>query len=100
MSSGATLGDEQLVVELASNDGYLLQFFQQNGVQVLGIDPAAGPVKAAQEKGIPTLNTFFTKQLADELVAEGKRADVVVGNNVMAHVPDLNGFVSGIAARC
>ncbi|MEO0478565.1 MAG: class I SAM-dependent methyltransferase [Planctomycetota bacterium] len=92
------LGAENLVVELASNDGYLLQYFQQNGVEVLGIDPAPGPAKAAQEKGVPTLNTFFTKDLADQLVAEGKRADVVVGNNVMAHVPDLNGFVAGIAA--
>jgi SAM-dependent methyltransferase len=90
------LGAESLAVELASNDGYLLQYFVEQGVPVLGIDPAEGPAKAAEQKGIPTRNTFFTKALAEELVAEGYRADVVLGNNVLAHVPDLNGFVEGI----
>jgi SAM-dependent methyltransferase len=92
------LDSDSLVVELASNDGYLLQYFVEHGIPVLGIDPAEGPANAAKEKGVPTLNTFFTKTLADRLVAEGKRADVIVGNNVLAHVPDLNGFVAGIAA--
>jgi SAM-dependent methyltransferase len=91
------LGKDSLAIELASNDGYLLQYFQQAGVPVLGIDPAAGPVKAAREKGIETRHAFFTEALADELVAQGKRADVIVGNNVLAHVPDLAGFVGGIA---
>ncbi|MCC6783088.1 MAG: class I SAM-dependent methyltransferase [Planctomycetes bacterium] len=92
------LGPSSFVLELASNDGYLLQYFQARGVPVLGIDPAEGPVKAALARGIPTRQAFFTRALAEQLVAEGRRADVIVGNNVMAHVPDLNGFVAGIAA--
>lgn len=91
------LGPESLVFELASNDGYLLQYYQKNGVPVQGIDPAQGPAEAAIAKGVPTLNTFFTLDLARELAASGRRADVIHGNNVLAHVPDLNGFVAGIA---
>ncbi len=91
------LDQDSLVVELASNDGYLLQYFVERGIPVQGIDPAAGPARAAIDKGVPTLNEFFTEALADRLVAAGKRADVVIGNNVLAHVPDLNGFVAGIA---
>ncbi|MEM7203449.1 MAG: class I SAM-dependent methyltransferase [Planctomycetota bacterium] len=91
------LGPESLVVELASNDGYLLQYFVKHGVPVLGIDPSPGPAAAAAEKGIPTMETFFTRELAEQLVANGKQADVIVANNVMAHVPDVNGFVGGIA---
>jgi SAM-dependent methyltransferase len=90
------LGEDSLVVELASNDGYLLRHFAKQGVPVLGIDPAEGPARAAREAGIPTLCAFFDGDLAACLVAEGKRADVVLGNNVLAHVPDLNGFVAGI----
>jgi SAM-dependent methyltransferase len=90
------LNANSLVVELASNDGYLLQYFAREGVPVLGVDPADGPAKAAVDKGIPTLNTFFTKDLAERLASEGKSADVVIANNVLAHVPDLNGFVQGI----
>lgn len=86
-----------LVVELASNDGYLLQHFAARGVPVLGIDPSEGPVRAAIAKGIPTRNEFFTRDLAEQLYAEGVRADVVIGNNVLAHVADLNGFVAGVA---
>ena len=90
--------DEQaLVVELASNDGYLLQWFQKEGIPVLGIDPAPGPVASAREKGIDTICDFFTPELARQLVREGKRADVIVGNNVLAHVPDQNLFVAAIA---
>jgi SAM-dependent methyltransferase len=74
-----------------------LQYFAEKGIPVLGIDPADGPAKAAVAKGIPTMCTFFTTDLADQLVREGKTADVMVANNVLAHVPDLNGFVAGIA---
>jgi len=85
-----------LVIELASNDGYLLKNYLEHGVPVLGIDPAPGPAQAAEQIGVPTLNAFFTLELAKKLRAEGKRADVVHGNNVLAHVADTNGFVSGI----
>ncbi len=90
------LGPEHLVVEAASNDGYMLRNFVEAGIPVLGIDPAAGPSQAALDTGIPTLQTFFTRTLAQDLRAEGRRADVFLANNVLAHVPDLNGFVQGI----
>ncbi|NJK36407.1 MAG: class I SAM-dependent methyltransferase [Oscillatoriales cyanobacterium RM1_1_9] len=90
------LGRDSLVIEAASNDGYLLKNFVAAGIPVLGIDPAAGPVKTAQEAGIPTLHTFFTQDLAKKLQSEGQQADVFLANNVLAHVPDLNGFVAGI----
>ncbi|MFP3883425.1 MAG: methyltransferase domain-containing protein [Actinomycetota bacterium] len=83
-------------MELASNDGYLLQWFAKEGIPVLGIDPAPGPAAAAEEKGIPTLCEFFTVALAEELVMKGRSADVIVGNNVLAHVPDQNAFVEAI----
>ena len=92
------LSKDSLVVELASNDGYLLQYYQAQGVPVLGIDPAPGPVAAARKKGIDTLEAFFGIELAKKLAAEGRRADVIHANNVLAHVADTNGFVSGIAA--
>lgn len=91
-----TLNSNSLVIEAASNDGYMLKTFADAGIPVLGIDPAEGPVKTAIEKGIPTLNTFFTKALAMKLKDENKCADVFLANNVLAHVPDLNGFVAGI----
>ena len=91
------LGADSLVVEAASNDGYMLKHFVAAGVPVLGIDPADGPAKKAQESGVTTLNTFFTKELADKLYEEGKRADVFLANNVLAHVADLNGFIAGVA---
>jgi len=84
------------VVELASNDGYLLQYYVERGIPVLGIDPADGPAKAAEKNGVPTMCTFFSRDLAVRLAAEGKQADVIHGNNVLAHVADLNGFVEGI----
>ena len=91
------LGPQSLVIEAASNDGYLLKNFVEHGIPVLGIDPADGPARIAQEAGIPTLCTFFGKELAAKLRnEEGKRADVFLANNVLAHVPDLNGFVQGI----
>jgi SAM-dependent methyltransferase len=92
------LGRDHLVVELASNDGYLLRNFVEHGVPVLGIDPADGPAQAAQDAGVPTLCEFFGEDLALRLRKEGKTADVIIANNVLAHVPDLNGFVKGIQA--
>lgn len=90
------LSATSLVVELASNDGYLLKNFVEHGVPVLGIDPAEGPARAAQKIGVPTMCTFFGENLARELSASGKAADVIIGNNVLAHVEDLHGFVEGI----
>ena len=91
------LGSDSLVVELASNDGYLLQYYKADGVPVLGIDPAPGPVAAARAKGIDTLEAFFGLDFAKKLATEGRRADVIHANNVLAHVADTNGFVAGIA---
>src|SRR6266542_4171158 len=90
------LGQTSLVVEIASNDGYMLRNFAERRIGVLGIDPAPGPAQAAEAIGIPTIRRFFGTELAKDLRAEGKRADVVIANNVLAHVPDLGGFVEGI----
>jgi SAM-dependent methyltransferase len=90
------LGASSLVVELASNDGYLLKHFLPLGVPVLGIEPAANVAKAAIDKGIPTRVDFFGQALAKELTAEGRQADLILGNNVLAQVPDLNDFVGGM----
>jgi SAM-dependent methyltransferase len=91
------LGADSLVLEIASNDGYLLRHFRRRGVPVLGIEPAGNVARAAEAAGIPTRNEFFGAALARELAAEGVRPDLVVGNNVLAHVPELNDFVAGIA---
>jgi SAM-dependent methyltransferase len=91
------LGPKSLVVEVASNDGYLLQFYKNQGVPVLGIDPATNVAKVAEEKGIPTLVRFFGSDVAEELLGQKKQADVIHANNVLAHVPDLNGVVKGFA---
>ena len=90
------LGRSSLVVEIASNDGYLLQHFVRRGVPVLGIEPAANVAKVAVEKGIPTLVKFFGEETARELAALGKQADLVCGANVLAQVPKLNDFVKGL----
>lgn len=90
------LDSRSLIVELASNDGYLLRYYAQKNIPVLGIDPAGGPARAAEKIGVPTLNTFFNLELAKKLRAEGKAADVIHANNVLAHVADTNGFVAGI----
>jgi SAM-dependent methyltransferase len=90
------LNGKSLVVELASNDGYLLQYFAQNNIPVLGIEPAANVAKVAEERKVPTLVKFFGKQLATELACQGKQADLLVGNNVLAQVPDLCDFVAGM----
>jgi SAM-dependent methyltransferase len=91
------LGPDSLVLELASNDGYLLQHVVERGVPALGVEPAANVAAAAQERGIETVVAFFGRRLAAQLVREGRQADLLVANNVMAHVPDLNDFVGGMA---
>ena len=90
------LGKRSLVVEVGSNDGYLLEHFVDMGVPVLGIEPAANVARVAVEKGVPTLVRFFGEQTARDLVAEGKRADLVCGANVLAQVPDPKDFVRGL----
>ena len=84
------------VVEIASNDGYLLQYFVERGVPVLGVEPAANVAAVAQEKGIPSVIKFFGEKTARELVSDGRQADLLLGNNVLAHVPDINDFVGGM----
>lgn len=91
-----SLNRESLVVEAASNDGYMLEHFKNANINVLGIDPAEGPADKAIEKNIPTLKTFFSKSLAASLAQKDQKADVFLANNVLAHVADLNGFVAGI----
>ena len=91
------LGRDSLVVEVASNDGYLLRNFVEAGIPVLGIDPAAGPAAAARDRGVPTLQAFFGVRLARELLAQGTQADVMIANNVVAHVDAINDFVGGFA---
>jgi hypothetical protein len=91
------LGPQSLAVELASNDGYLLQHFLPLGVPVLGIEPAVNVAQVAIDKGIPCLTEFFGVEIATRLAAEGRRADLIAGNNVLAQVPDLNDFVGGMA---
>lgn len=93
-----SLNRDSLVIEVASNDGYLLQYYKQAGVPVLGIEPATNIARVAeQERGIPTVCEFFGDALAQKLASEGRRADVIHANNVLAHVADLNGFVRGVA---
>jgi hypothetical protein len=91
-----SLDKQSFVVEVASNDGYLLQYFVRQSIPVLGIEPAANVAKAAVEKGVPTLVRFFGTLVAKELAAEGRTADLVIGNNVLAQVPGLNDFVEGL----
>jgi SAM-dependent methyltransferase len=91
------LGSESFVVELASNDGYLLRHFVERGIRVLGVEPARNVARAAEEHGVPSLPVFFGAQVARDIVAEHGHADLVPANNVLAHVPDINDFVAGIA---
>jgi SAM-dependent methyltransferase len=90
------LDDHSLVIELASNDGYLLQYLVDKQIPVLGVEPASNVAAAAIQRGIPTLVRFFGQETARYLVAAGTRADLLIGNNVLAHVPDLNDFVAGM----
>ncbi len=96
MRSRFGLSERSFAVEVASNDGYLLQYFVKQRIPVLGIEPAANVAKVAEEKGVPTLVRFLGAQLATELAAQGKCADLLLGNNVLAQVPDLNDFVEGL----
>jgi C-methyltransferase C-terminal domain/Putative zinc binding domain/Methyltransferase domain len=90
------LGKQSHVVEVASNDGYLLQYFVEKNIPCLGIEPAANVAQVAKDKGVPTLVEFFGTQCARKLAAQGKQADLLLGNNVLAQVPDLNDFVAGM----
>jgi Methylase involved in ubiquinone/menaquinone biosynthesis len=85
-----------LVIELASNDGYLLQYFKERNIPVLGIEPSKNAALVAIEKGIPTEIVFFDNKIAKKMVYEGKQADLLIANNVLAHVPNINSFVSGM----
>ncbi len=97
MQSRLGLDASSQVVEIASNDGYLLQYFVDAGIPVLGVEPAANVAAAAMEKGIPTIVKFFGIATAKEMVDAGQQADLMLGNNVLAHVPDINDFVAGMA---
>lgn len=92
------LDGSSFVVEIASNDGYLLRNFVERGIPVLGIDPAEGPAKAAEQIGVPTLCGFFDRKTASDIAERHGKADAIIGNNVLAHVPDQRDFVAGIAA--
>ncbi len=90
------LNEQSQVIELASNDGYLLQYFVEKNIPVLGVEPATNIAEVAIAKGIPTINEFFGRECARKLVAQGKQADLIAANNVLAHIPDINDFVGGI----
>jgi hypothetical protein len=96
MAQRLALGQDSLVIELASNDGYLLQYFVEKGIPVLGVEPAVNVANVAVKKGVPTLVDFFGVEVAKKLAASGKRPDLLLGNNVLAQVPDLNDFVAGM----
>jgi SAM-dependent methyltransferase len=97
LSTARRLNGNSLVVEIASNDGYLLKFFVQRGIPVLGVEPAANIAALATQQGVPTRTVFFGRETAAAMRDEGIQADVILGNNVLAHVADLNGFVAGVA---
>ena len=88
--------DKSQVIEIASNDGYLLQYFKQKNIPVLGIEPTANTAKVAQEKGIESITEFFGTSLAKKLLDQGRKADLLLGNNVLAHVPDIVDFIAGM----
>jgi hypothetical protein len=90
------LNEDSQVVEIASNDGYLLQYFMAKNIPALGVEPAANIARVAEEKGIPTVVRFFGEQTALQLTAASRAADLLIGNNVLAHVPDINDFVGGL----
>ncbi len=96
ITSKLNLTKDNLVIEIASNDGYLLQNFLEKNIPVLGIEPARNVANSAIEKNIPTIIKFFNSDLASKLVSEGKQADLIIGNNVLAHVPCLNDFIKGL----
>lgn len=92
------LGENSRIIEVASNDGYLLQYFKESGLDVLGIEPSWNVANVAIEKGIPTITEFFGVELGRRLADEGRTADLLVANNVLAHTPDINGFVGGVVS--
>jgi 2-polyprenyl-3-methyl-5-hydroxy-6-metoxy-1,4-benzoquinol methylase len=96
MTNRFKLNENSQVIEIASNDGYLLQYFKQKNIPVLGIEPTANTAQVAEEKGIESLVDFFGVRLAETLTAKGIQADLLLGNNVLAHVPDINDFVGGM----
>lgn len=96
MMSEFGINQNSQVIEVASNDGYLLQYFKEKGVSILGVEPTESTAKVSREKGIETVMEFFGEKLAKDLVEQGKKADLLLGNNVLAHVPDINDFVKGI----
>lgn len=96
ITKGLGLNATSHVIEIGSNDGYLLQYFLEKQIPCLGIEPSANTAQAAREKGIETLEEFFGANLAERLAQEGRKADLIIGNNVLAHVPDINDFVSGL----
>jgi 2-polyprenyl-3-methyl-5-hydroxy-6-metoxy-1,4-benzoquinol methylase len=96
MTGRFALNKNSQVIEIASNDGYLLQYFKEKNIPVLGIEPTANTAKVAEEKGIKSIVDFFSVQLAGTLAGEGIQADLLLGNNVLAHVPDINDFVRGM----
>ena len=96
MTNAFALNKKSFVVEIASNDGYLLQYFVEKGIPVLGIEPARNVAEVAKQKGIPTEMVFFGTETAKRLASERKYADLLLGNNVLAHVPNLNDFVAGL----
>ena len=91
------LNEQAMVVEIAANDGYLLQYVKEKNIPCYGVEPTSSTAKAAKEKGIPIIERFFGEELANELCVQGKQADLIVANNVLAHVPDINDFVKGFA---
>lgn len=98
MTRELALGKNSMVIEVASNDGYLLRNFVETGVPCLGIEPTGGTAAAARQLGVPVLEEFFGEALGKRLAAEGKQADLIAGNNVYAHVPDINDFTKGLKA--
>ncbi len=92
------LSQESFVIEVAANDGYLLKNFVSARIPCLGIEPTASTSAAAEGLGVPILRDFFGKALAERLASEGKQADLIIGNNVYAHVPDINDFTAGLAS--
>lgn len=96
MTDRFKFNESSLVVEIASNDGYLLQYFKEKSIPVLGIEPTSNTAKVAQEKGIESVVDFFGTRLAAKLAREGRKADLLIGNNVLAHVPDIVDFVAGM----
>ncbi len=93
-----SLTESSRVMEIASNDGYLLQFFMAKGIPCFGVEPSAGTAKAAEEKGVESIVDFFGLDLADRIATERGKQDLIIGNNVLAHVPDINNFVAGLKA--